>query len=56
MVFLKRKNLKSIDNRKLNPYERCCTFDGPSYFSEESIFVLKSSGSWKSNRESEKIM
>lgn len=34
----KRRNYQSLYNHKLNIYEKCCTYDGPEFFSEAGIF------------------
>lgn len=40
IVLLKRRtNLKNIFQKSIDVYERCCTFDGPIYFSEESQLI-----------------
>ena len=35
-VLTKRINTKSIFNKKVDIYERCCTFDGPEIYSDSS--------------------
>lgn len=32
-VFQKRSSRMQLNNLKTDKYERCCTFDGPDYFS-----------------------
>ena len=36
VVLTKGINSKNITNRKIDTFERCCTFDGPEMFSEKS--------------------
>ena len=35
-VLTKRINTKNIFNKKVDIYEKCCTFDGPEIYSDSS--------------------
>lgn len=35
VVLSKKMNSKNIYNKKIDIYEKCCTFDGPDIYSEK---------------------
>ncbi len=41
MLLEKRQNLKEINDKSLDKYERLCTYDGPKYFSTQSMALTK---------------
>lgn len=38
-VFSKRINKRNIYDKKLDLYERCCTFDGADHYSENGYYL-----------------
>lgn len=44
-IITKRVNTKHLYNRKLDIYEKCCTFDGPEIYSEKGNILF-----WKNIR------
>ncbi len=36
-ILTKSVNSKKIHNKKIDIYEKCCTFDGPEIYSEKSM-------------------
>lgn len=49
MVLNKRQNVNKINNRKMDPYEKAPTFDGPEHLSiYGNPFIIHSSSSEQS--------